>query len=101
MDPKALSVFLACCLIALDKCPGIRPIGIYETARSIVAKSILYATKGDVQDAAGARQLCAGQIPGVEAAINSVTDAFHSDDVKAILLVDASNAFNSLKGKLY
>ena len=96
VDPRGLSAFLACRLIALDKCPGIRPIGICETACRIIAKAILYATKGDVQDAAGARQLCAGQIAGIEAAIHSVTDAFHSDDVEAVLLVDASNAFNSL-----
>ena len=96
VDPRGLSAFLACRLIALDKCPRVHPIGICETARRIIAKAILYATKDDVQDAAGARQLCAGQIAGIEAAIHSVTNAFHSDDVEAVLLVDASNAFNSL-----
>ena len=99
VDPRGLSAFLACHLIAFDKCPGVCPIGICETAQRIIAKAILYATKGDVQDAAGTGQLCAGQIVGIEAAIHSVTDAFHSDDIEAVLLVDASNAFNSLNRK--
>ena len=55
VDRRGLSAFLVCRLIALDKCPGIHPIGICETARRIIAKAILYATKGDVQDAAGAQ----------------------------------------------
>ena len=99
MDPSGLSAFLACHLIAFDKCPGVCLIGICETAQRIIAKAILYATNGDVQDAAGTGQLCAGQIVGIEAAIHSVTDAFHSDDIEAVLLVDASNAFNSLNRK--
>ena len=96
VDPRSLSAFLACRLIVLDKCPGVRSIGICETARRIIVKAILYATKGDVQDVAAARQLCAGQIAGIETVIYSVTDAFNSDDLEAILLVDASNTFNSL-----
>ena len=55
---------------ALDKCPGIRPIGICETPRRIIAKVVLLAIKGDLQEATGSLQLCAGQISGIEAAVH-------------------------------
>ena len=40
-------------------------------------------------------QLCAGQIAGIEAAVHAVR-SFQNDETETILLVDASNAFNSL-----
>ena len=95
VDPKGLSALLACRLIALDKCPGVRPIGICETARRIISKAVLFATKGDLQDAAGPLQLCAGQIAGIEAAVHAMKASFQNEDTEAVLLVDASNAFNS------
>ena len=30
VDPDGLTGFTACCLIALDKCPGVRPISVGE-----------------------------------------------------------------------
>ena len=41
VDPKGLSGLLACRLIALDKCRGVRPIGICETAKRIISKAVL------------------------------------------------------------
>ena len=96
VDPEGLSALLACRLIALDKCPGVRPIGICETARRIISKAVLQVTRTDLQDAAGSLQLCAGQIAGIEAAVHSMKEAFSSEGTEAVLLVDASNAFNAL-----
>ena len=87
---------MACRLVALDKNPGVRPIGIGEVVRRIIAKAVLSVVGGDIQQAAGALQLCAGQISGVEAAIHSMRSIFAEDSSEDMLLVDASNAFNSL-----
>ena len=67
IDPQLTSPILACRLIALDKCPGVRPIGIGDTARRIISKAVLAITRGDIQEATGSLQLCAGQISGCEA----------------------------------
>ena len=65
-------------------------------AHRIIAKAALSIIQDDIQEAAGCRQLCAGQIAGVEAAVHAVRSSFLWDDTEGILLVDASNAFNSL-----
>ena len=64
--------------------------------RRIIAKAVLSITRDDVQDAAGSLQLCAEQISGIKAAVHAVRNLFECDDTEAVLLVDASNAFNSL-----
>ena len=96
VDPSCLSAFVACRLIALDKCPGVRPIGIGEVIRRIVSKAILAVLKFDILGAAGSSQLCAGQDSGCEAAIHAVRELYGHSDTEAILLIDASNAFNCL-----
>ena len=60
-----------------------------ETAQKIVAKAILFITCGDIQDAAGSLQLCAGQIAGADIAVHATREAFASDNTEAVLLVDA------------
>ena len=40
--------------------------------------------------------MCAGQLSGCEAAVHSMRQLFSSPEVEAVILVDASNAFNSL-----
>ncbi len=96
VDPKGLSAFVACRLIALDKCPGVRPIGIGETARRIIGKAIAFTITEDIQNAAGPLQACAGHISGCEAAVHAMRQVYESEQTEAVILVDASNAFNSL-----
>ena len=52
-DPDVLQPLLNCRLIALDKNPGVRPTGIGETSRQIIAKAVLQVVRQDVMDAAG------------------------------------------------
>lgn len=70
-----------------------RQIGICETARRIISKAVPQITRTAQQDAAGPLQLCAGQIAGIEAAAQSMNEAFSSEEAEAVL-VDASNALN-------
>ena len=94
VDPTELMAFVACRLIPLDKKPGVRPIGIGDVPRRIVAKAILRVVGNDIQLAAGALQTCAGQDADSEAAIHAMRTIFENGDTDAALLVDASNAFN-------
>jgi hypothetical protein len=48
----------------------------------------------EVQTAAGATQLCAGQSAGVEAAIHAMRRLFDYMASDGVLLVDAENGFN-------
>ena len=88
-----MEAFTASRVIPLEKNPGVRPIGVGEVLRCIVGKSISWILKEDIQEAAGILQTCAGYEEGAEAAMR---DIFHSEDTEGVILIYASNAFNSL-----
>ena len=88
--------YTACRLIPLNKCPGVRPIGIGEVVRRIIWKAALKTTKQDLQNAVGSLQLCAGQDAGCEAAVHAMASIFSEDNTEAMIFVDASNTFNRL-----
>ena len=84
-------------LVALRKeDDGVRPIGIGETLRRIVGKSVAKVTGKDVQLAGGLLQTCTGLEAGIEAAIHAMARTWEDEGCEAVLLVDAENAFNSL-----
>ena len=74
----------------------IRPIGIGETFRRIVGKTLSWVLKNDIQEAAGPLQVCEGVKSGAEAAIHFIREQFEMDAAEAVIMADASNAFNSL-----
>lgn len=57
VDPKGFSAFVAGRLIALDKCPEVRPISVGEIARRIIAKAIATVLSEDIQQVAGLLQV--------------------------------------------
>ena len=86
----------SCRLIALDKCPGVRPIVSGEVIRQIFGRTIFKCVKTNLKILVGDQQLCMGQKGGIEHAIHFLIAAFKDTESKAILLVHAKNAFNSL-----
>ena len=96
VHPDGLTAFVACRLIPLDKQPGVRPIGIGEVPWHIVAKAVLRLVDMNIREACGALQVCAGCEGGCEAAVHAVRQLYRDPSLQAVLLVDASNAFNSV-----
>ena len=85
-------------LIALNKNPGVRPIGVGEVLRRLLGKAMVLTTGVDVEELCGADQLCSGLKGGIEGAIHSVNRLFNmsSSSGGCVLMVDAKNAFNSV-----
>ena len=87
----------ACRLVPLIKeNDGVRPVGIGETLRRIIGKSVSKALRNDIQMAGGCLQTCTGVESGIEAAIHAIAKTYKEADCEAVILVDADNAFNRL-----
>ena len=97
VDTDSVTAYVACRLIPLNKEP--RPIGIGEVPRRIIAKAILKVVGDDVKLAAGTLQTCAGHEAGCEAAIHAMKEIESMNQTEAMLLVDATNACNTLNRK--
>ena len=95
IDSSGISSLVACRLIALDKNPGARPIGACETIRRIISKAILSVVK-NILTVAVALQFCASQDASCGAVVHSMQTVFNDPKMEALLLVDATNAFNNL-----
>ena len=98
----AYRAFMSGRLIALDKCPGIRPIGIGEIWRRLFAKCLLKVTGAEATEACGTDQLCAGLKSGIEGGVHAmqeVWDEHRMEEEWGVLLIDASNAFNEKERK--
>ena len=97
VDPFFLSPLLSNQLLALDKNPGIRPIGIGECLRRVIGKTVTQKFKSLLTETAGPLQLAAGHLSGSEAAVHEARALFEDNETDCTLLVDAENAFNKLK----
>ena len=96
VETHIIEAFLSCHLIPLDKSPGLRPTGVGEILCRIAGKVIVSILKEDVIKCTGTLQVCAGQKASLKAAIHSMSMMYEDENTDAILLVDASNVFNSL-----
>jgi hypothetical protein len=88
-------------LVALDKSPGVCPIGVGETWWRLAAKATLLVCGCDAKEQFGIDQLCAGLEAGIEGGIHAINELWrqHEEEEEwGFLLVDAANAFNELNG---
>ena len=72
---NSIEPLLASRLIPLDKNPGLRPIGIGETLRRIIGKTVARFLKQDVVDSVGSLQVCTGQDAGCGGTFTSKRNA--------------------------
>ena len=86
VDPKGLEALLANRGIAINKCPGLRPVGVGEMVRR--GKVVMSVTGEHVQAAVGALQLCGGQPAGVESAIHAMRGFLEDDHSDGILSIE-------------
>jgi hypothetical protein len=97
LDPSTLGAYVNNRLVALDKAPGVRPVGIGELERRAIGKAVLSVLSQEVIEAAGVDQMCAGQPAACETVLHAMKRAFENEAADGLLLVDADNAFNRLK----
>ena len=64
--------------------------------RRIIGKCIGWAIKKDIQEAADPLQMATGLQSVAEAAIHFMKEIFDDEQTDTVILVDASNTFNSL-----
>ena len=96
VDPEGLSCLTTSRLIALDKMPGVRPIGIGEVVTRAISKAIVGAIQDENKQTAGCSQLCAGMEAGCEVGVHAMRKSFGNPSCEAVLFADATNAFNCL-----
>ena len=65
--------------------------------RRISGKAIIFTIKPHIIGSAGDLQLCVEQQAACEAAVHAMSEIFAEEETDAVLLVDAANAFNSVK----
>ena len=71
----AYRALMACRLVALDKQPGTRPVGIGEMCRRLMAKSVLATVGGRATSATGNYNLCVGLKAGIEGGVHVIREA--------------------------
>lgn len=66
-----------CRLLAFDKNPGVRPIGIGEIFMRLMSKMLIASIGIEATDASGNLNLCVGLSAGIEAAVHTMNDFFN------------------------
>ena len=95
----AYRAFMSGWMVALDKQPGVRPVGVGETWRRIFANIVLKVMGTEATMVCQDDQLCAGLKAGIYGAIYAVQalcDENSSTQEWVFLLLDAKKVFNKI-----
>ena len=87
-------------LIALDKQPGIIPVGVGKTRRWMMAKCLLQGTSQEAKAACGTEQLDWGVEERIEGGIHAMCILWEEqsrEEEWGFLLIDVWNTFNEEK----
>ena len=85
----------------MDKNPQRRPVAVGEVTRRTIRKAVVHTLKEDIIRSVGNMQLCAGHESGCEATIHAMSQIFNEEDSDAVLLINASNAFNAVNQNIF
>jgi len=80
----AYRALMACHLVALDKQPGVCPVGIGEIYRRLMAKCVLAAAGQRAAAACGNLNLCAGLPAGIEGAVHAMATEWENATVEPV-----------------
>ena len=95
----AYLAFMSGRLIALDKQPGVRPVGVGETWRRLFDNIVLKVTVPEANIACQDDQLCDGIKAGINGAVHGVQALWDENSNMAewvFFLVDSKNTFNEI-----
>ena len=92
-------------LVGLDKCPGVRPIGIGDILRRLLYKMMLFVLDNEAAMVYGTDQLCSGREARIEGGIHHMRSLWDEhekdeDDTWGVLLIDARNMYNEGNRKM-
>ena len=96
IDKEAMDGFTSARLIPLDKRPGVRPIAVGEVHRRLICRAVASVVESDVMKVVAPTQTCVGIPSACETSVHIMCDLLAKNEIEGVLLVDASNAFNSL-----
>ena len=68
----AYRALMACRSVALDKQPGVRPLGVGEVFRRLLAKCVLHCCVDSATRSCGLENLCVGLKAGIEGAAHAM-----------------------------
>lgn len=96
VDPEGQTSFMACRLIALDKCPEVRPIDVGEVLLRIVSKTVTKPCARRHTESSGPPTVMCGTWSRLRGYSPRIANDVQGPESDAVLLADARNAFNSL-----